>query len=150
MKCPFIWSDDEDDDSSSDSEPDPKRVAISPVSEPHFRLPRGGDSFLDFCDHPGTAVVDKTRCILELPDKFRCLLLRPPRFGKTAFLSTLSHYCDIHGARHFSRQHFAFPLALSGIRLRSDMDFITSELKFNSSLALRGLPSEWQTIRFWV
>ncbi|KAJ7709639.1 hypothetical protein B0H17DRAFT_1324528 [Mycena rosella] len=159
-----IWSDDEDDDSSSDSEPDQKRVEISPISDPHLRLPRGGDSFLDFYDHQGTAFVDKTRCILELPDKFWCLLLRPPRFGKTSFLSTMEHYYNIHGAKHFSprfgslrvvteaahpiprhSQHLCLSFGLSGIRLRPDMDFIASELKFNSSLALRGFLLDYAT-----
>ncbi|KAJ6507159.1 hypothetical protein C8R47DRAFT_1238852 [Mycena vitilis] len=116
-KRSWLSRDDEDDDSLSD-ESEPKRVktsprlgSLSPISSgrssvgsldapPH--LPRSGDDFLDFRRRPGTAFVDKTQCILGLPSKFRCLLLRPPRFGKTTFLSTLYHYYDIHGAPHFT------------------------------------------------
>ncbi|KAJ7633477.1 hypothetical protein DFH06DRAFT_1479697 [Mycena polygramma] len=55
------------------------------------------------CDtDPSTAFVDKTQYILELPAKFKRLILRPPRFGKTALLSTLAHYYDIHTAETFS------------------------------------------------
>ncbi|KAJ7680790.1 hypothetical protein DFH06DRAFT_1464920 [Mycena polygramma] len=118
-KRSWLSRDDEDDDSRSD-ESEPKRVktaprlgSLSPISSgrssvrsldapPH--LPRSGDDFLDFRRRPGTAFVDKTQCILGLPSKFRCLLLRPPRFGKTTFLSTLYHYYDIHGAPHFTHR----------------------------------------------
>ncbi|KAJ7139049.1 hypothetical protein C8R44DRAFT_867217 [Mycena epipterygia] len=37
---------------------------------------------------PDIAFIDKTQCILELPDRFQHVILRPPRFGKTALLST--------------------------------------------------------------
>ncbi|KAJ7212915.1 hypothetical protein GGX14DRAFT_619392 [Mycena pura] len=70
--------------------------------QPCTRLPEGTDTFVDFCNRPSTAFVDKTRCILSLPDRFRYLLLRPPRFGKTTFLSTLEEYYDIHGATTFT------------------------------------------------
>ncbi|KAJ7217669.1 hypothetical protein GGX14DRAFT_597290 [Mycena pura] len=70
--------------------------------QPCTRLPEGTDTFVDFCNRPSTAFVDKTRCILSLPDRFRCLLLRPPRFGKTTFLSTLEEYYDIRGATTFT------------------------------------------------
>ncbi|KAJ7739051.1 hypothetical protein DFH07DRAFT_79810 [Mycena maculata] len=55
--------------------------------------------------------VDKTRCLFELPDEFRYLLLRPPKFGKTAFLSTMTHFYDVHGAEQFT-EHFG-PLAVA-------------------------------------
>ncbi|KAJ7782306.1 hypothetical protein DFH07DRAFT_318981 [Mycena maculata] len=55
--------------------------------------------------------VDKTRCLFELPDQFRYLLLRPPKFGKTAFLSTTTHFYDVHGAEQFT-EHFG-PLAVA-------------------------------------
>ncbi|KAJ6494936.1 hypothetical protein DFH09DRAFT_1290469 [Mycena vulgaris] len=66
------------------------------------------DTFLDdFFKRPETvlkrsktAFVDKTQCILWLPEKFQCILLRPPRFGKSTFLSTLDSY--IRGAKHFT------------------------------------------------
>ncbi|KAJ7618375.1 hypothetical protein B0H17DRAFT_1152318 [Mycena rosella] len=55
--------------------------------------------------HLMTAFVDKTPCILQLPNKFQCLLLRLPRFGKTTFMSILNEYYDIHEANRFGR-HF--------------------------------------------
>jgi hypothetical protein len=47
--------------------------------------------------------VDKSQWIPHLPDQFRYLLLRPPRFGKSAFLSILEHYYDLHLAANFTR-----------------------------------------------
>ncbi|KAF7357795.1 AAA-ATPase-like domain-containing protein [Mycena venus] len=116
-KRSWTWSYDEA--SNSESEPDLKRVnrrSTSPISvapssgrlslasSDHLRLPRERDDFLDFLDRPETTFVDKTQCILDLPDKFQCLLLRPPRFGKTTLLSTLHHYYDIHAAEHFDER----------------------------------------------
>ncbi|KAJ7879638.1 hypothetical protein B0H14DRAFT_3129698 [Mycena olivaceomarginata] len=88
-----IWSDDED---SSDSEHDRKRVKMHPLA--HF-MPRSNsfraiDAFIHL---PSNLYVDKTRSIMDLPDKFQHLVLRPPQFGKTMFLSTLYHFYDIHG-----------------------------------------------------
>ncbi|KAK7005942.1 AAA-ATPase-like domain-containing protein [Favolaschia claudopus] len=65
-------------------------------------LPRGCDGFLDFL--PNVSFVDKTPCILELPDKFRYIILRPPQFGKSTFLSTLMVYYDIRAADEFPEQ----------------------------------------------
>ncbi|KAJ7680787.1 hypothetical protein DFH06DRAFT_429112 [Mycena polygramma] len=102
------WEDLEE--TSSDSESDYKRARIrslSPISRGSsiglHRLPRSGDDFLKFCSRPGTVFVDKTHCILGLPPKFQHLLTRPPRFGKTSFLSTLYHYYDIRGEKYFTR-----------------------------------------------
>ncbi|KAJ6454468.1 hypothetical protein C8R47DRAFT_1083128 [Mycena vitilis] len=110
----WLWSDDEEEEEEKESFPDDpdykraRRRSPSPTSPcsldvpPH--LPRSRDDFLAFRTTPGTVFVDKTKCILGLPSKFRCLLLRPPRFGKTTFLSTLYHYYDIHGADDFSHR----------------------------------------------
>ncbi|KAJ6494932.1 hypothetical protein DFH09DRAFT_1205999 [Mycena vulgaris] len=136
--------------SSSDSEPDQKRVktrSSSPTPDHHLRLPQPDDDFLDFCEHRGTAFVDKTQCIPQLPDRFQCLLLRPPRFGKTTFLSTLNHYYDIRGAKHFARrfgslavvteapdanlrhsQHLCLSFNLSDVYVHSNITEIASQL----------------------
>ncbi|KAJ7091914.1 hypothetical protein B0H15DRAFT_180402 [Mycena belliarum] len=101
-----------DDKSDSNNEPSqkrPRRGQPSPVSS-HSSLQRClprhlDDAFLNFCRRPGTAFVDKTQCIRQIPNKFRSLLLRPPRFGKTVFLSTLMDYYDVCRVRTFDR-HF--------------------------------------------
>ncbi|KAJ7673043.1 hypothetical protein DFH06DRAFT_1292840 [Mycena polygramma] len=72
------------------------------LSTCHLKIPSTGFEFPDSLKDPSTAFVDKTQYILELPAKFKRLLLRPPRFGKTALLSTLAHYYDIHTAETFS------------------------------------------------
>ncbi|KAJ7742655.1 hypothetical protein DFH07DRAFT_979858 [Mycena maculata] len=111
-----VWSDEEQ-DSSSGSERDPKRPKTRSVSPIYFttsslgtsidydtypQLPYDKDDFQSFHLHPEIVYVDKTRPILKLSDKFRHLLLRPPRFGKTAFLSTLTQFYDIHRAGQFT------------------------------------------------
>ncbi|KAJ7212916.1 hypothetical protein GGX14DRAFT_619396 [Mycena pura] len=98
----------ESDNDEHGSEVHKKRVKSHPSSPafelpaPGTRLPEGTDTFVEFLNRPSTAYVDKTHCILSLPDRYRYLLLRPPRFGKTTFLSTLQDYYDIHGARTFT------------------------------------------------
>ncbi|KAJ7272714.1 hypothetical protein B0H12DRAFT_1091633, partial [Mycena haematopus] len=100
-------------DSSSGSEPDRKRAKtpLSPISfdspdtsfssDNSLELPWSTYVFLDLRQHPETVYVDKTRCILQLPDTFRLILLRPPRFGKTTFMSTLKEYYDVRGKDEF-------------------------------------------------
>ncbi|KAJ7742715.1 hypothetical protein DFH07DRAFT_836242 [Mycena maculata] len=111
-----VWSDDEEQDSSSGSERDPKRPktrSLSPISfttsslrtsidyDTYPQLPWDNYGFLSFRFHHEVVYVDKTHPILHLSDTFRHLLLRPPRFGKTAFLSTLLRYYDIQRADRF-------------------------------------------------
>ncbi|KAJ7742670.1 hypothetical protein DFH07DRAFT_943254 [Mycena maculata] len=111
-----VWSDDDEQDSSSGSERDPKRPktrSLSPISfttssletsidyDTYPQLPWDNYGFLSFRFHPEVVYVDKTHPILHLSDTFRHLLLRPPRFGKTAFLSTLLRYYDIQRADRF-------------------------------------------------
>ncbi|KAJ7782303.1 hypothetical protein DFH07DRAFT_1055127 [Mycena maculata] len=118
----WLWSDDED--SSSDGEPDQKRKrgSLSPISlgtssgrpsltgsDHRLRVPRFRDKFLDY--RPGPSFVDKTESLFQLPDQFRYLLLRPPKFGKTAFLSTLIQFYDIHGAEQFTERFGALAVA---------------------------------------
>ncbi|KAJ7064836.1 hypothetical protein C8F01DRAFT_776775 [Mycena amicta] len=78
--------DDSDDDSSS------KRLkSVSPSPQgPRNRLPRTTETFDDFRQHDEIAFVDKMPHALRLPEEFRYILVRPPRFGKPAFLSTAS------------------------------------------------------------
>ncbi|KAJ7512610.1 hypothetical protein B0H11DRAFT_617 [Mycena galericulata] len=115
LKRAFLWSDDEGDGSSSSGgERDPKRPktrSLSPISlatslletyETYPQIPRNNYNFRAFHHHPESVYVDKTRSILQLPETFRLLLLRPPRFGKTAFLSTLEQYYDIRAADRFN------------------------------------------------
>ncbi|KAJ7451813.1 hypothetical protein B0H11DRAFT_310121 [Mycena galericulata] len=164
-KRAWIWSDDED--SSSDSEPDQKRVkrrSLSPIPGSfslngfghHLRLPRSFDDFLGFCDRPKTAFVDKTQCLLQLPDQFRYLLLRPPKFGKTALLSTLSRFYDIHGAGQFTEyfghlavakkasrdipchsQHLVFSFTFSDVHVHTDVETLAAELTSKRSFELK-------------
>ncbi|KAJ7435834.1 Peroxin-3-domain-containing protein [Mycena galericulata] len=164
-KRAWLWSDDEE--SSSDSEPDQKRVrrrSLSPIPDRfstngfghHLRLPRIFDDFLDFCDRPRTAFVDKTQCLLHLPDRFRYLLLRPPKFGKTAFLSALSCFYDIHGAEQFMEyfgplavakdaspddprhsQHLCLSLTLSDVRVHVELEELADRLTSTFALELK-------------
>ncbi|KAJ7497759.1 hypothetical protein FB451DRAFT_1212659 [Mycena latifolia] len=153
-KRAWVWSD--DDESSSDSEPDQKRVKTRSISSDHrLRLPHRTEDFLDFRKHPEIAFVDKSHSIRQFPDKFRYLLLRPPRFGKTTFLSTLNHYYDLHGAKRFTQrfgslgvvtdgpdsvpqhsQHLCLSFDLSEINVHFDKAGIADELMANSSLVL--------------
>nr|GAT59217.1 predicted protein [Mycena chlorophos] len=57
-------------------------------------LPGYGDTEVATFQKWNLALVDKTSSLV-LPPKFRYLLLRPPRFGKSTFLSQLRHTCDI-------------------------------------------------------
>ncbi|KAJ6507130.1 hypothetical protein C8R47DRAFT_1100429 [Mycena vitilis] len=131
----------------------------SSLSSSH-RLPQQSDSFLDFCTRPEVQFVDKTRCILELPNHFRYLLLRPPGFGKSNFLSTLTEYYDISEADRFTEhfgslavasetpdpmqprnQHLCMSFSLSAIRGRSDITDIAFQLDARISFALDGFLS---------
>ncbi|KAJ7162038.1 hypothetical protein C8R46DRAFT_1103300 [Mycena filopes] len=163
-KRSWIWSDDED--SSSESEPSlkkrAKRRSLSPISAirsagrsssvdqlPH--LPSHSADFMDLRNASSNDIVDKTQCLLDLPNKFRCLLLRPPRFGKTVLLSTLYHYYDVHGAQHFSdrfgtlaaktsdpdtRQHLCLSFDLFRLRVYSDIGGISTQLSNQISFTL--------------
>ncbi|KAJ7042380.1 hypothetical protein C8F04DRAFT_75558 [Mycena alexandri] len=122
-KRAWLWSDGETDQesNSSDSEPGPYKRArtrsLSPISfnddstdtsldsDNHMELPRTSYDFSQLRQRPETVYVDKTRCIVQFPPKFRYILLRPTRFGKTAFLSTLTQYYDTRGAENFA-EHF--------------------------------------------
>ncbi|KAJ7633464.1 hypothetical protein DFH06DRAFT_692701 [Mycena polygramma] len=71
------------------------------VPQVHLKLPSTRVDFPYFLKNPNIAFIDKTHCIHGLPARYKRLLLRPPRFGKTALLSTLIHYYDIHTAETF-------------------------------------------------
>ncbi|KAJ7216782.1 hypothetical protein B0H12DRAFT_1153959 [Mycena haematopus] len=155
----WLWIDDED--CSSECEPDPKRRkdSLSPNSvneSSALSLPQYSDDFLCFCKQPNTVFVDKTQCILDVPDKFQCLFLRPPRFGKTTFLTTLYQYYDIHGAKHFDErfgslavvtkasdptprhsQNLCLSFDLSRVPVYCDLAEITSRLTHHIRLILR-------------
>ncbi|KAJ7782312.1 hypothetical protein DFH07DRAFT_319158 [Mycena maculata] len=162
----WLWSDDEDGGPSQKR----KRGSVSTFSfvtssgrpsltgsDHRPRLPRFRDDFREFCNHPGPVFVDKTRCLLELPDQFRYLLLRPPTFGKTAFLSTMTHFYDVHGAEQFTEhfgslavateashaiprhnQHLCLCLTLSNIYVDVDVKELAADLatKFFTGLQL--------------
>ncbi|KAF7316386.1 AAA-ATPase-like domain-containing protein [Mycena indigotica] len=59
-------------------------------------LPRFDDVFNDLVEQH-RAYVDKTFCLTQLPSKYSALLVRPPRFGKTALVSTFEEYYDVRG-----------------------------------------------------
>ncbi|KAJ7249445.1 hypothetical protein C8J57DRAFT_1356986 [Mycena rebaudengoi] len=88
----------------TDSEPDRKRANTSPcsASDSHLELPYASCHFLDFRNRPRVAFVDKTRVILHLSERYRHLHLRPPRFGKTTFLTTLMQFYDLHAKNDFT------------------------------------------------
>ncbi|KAJ7354713.1 hypothetical protein DFH08DRAFT_804578 [Mycena albidolilacea] len=145
-----IWSDDED---SSDSEHDRKRVKMHPLAHfmPHSNSFRAIDAFIHL---PRNLYVDKTKSIMDLPDKFQHLVLRPPQFGKTMFLSTLYHFYNIHGVQHFAErfgslavvteastpiphsQHLCLSFNLSNLPVCSDRAEIGSELTDQIGLVL--------------
>ncbi|KAJ6489582.1 hypothetical protein C8R47DRAFT_472446 [Mycena vitilis] len=155
-------------DETEATQPEQKRVRgwPSPVSRscqcPHSasdRLPDYCDAFPDFHTRPSVEFVDKTRCILSLPDKFRYILLRPPRFGKTTFLSTLVQYYDIRDAHRFTEQfgslavtseadhrrsqHLCLSFPLSEIYGRSDITDMASQLDSIISFALITLLTDY-------
>ncbi|KAJ7782291.1 hypothetical protein DFH07DRAFT_318880 [Mycena maculata] len=155
----WLWSDDEDED-----EPDQKRKrrSLSPItlgtssvrrsltgSDHRLRVPRFRDKFLDLRDRLGPSFVDKTESLFQLPDQFRYLLLRPPKFGKTAFLSTLIQFYDVRGAEQFTErfgtlavvtttgaprviprhnQHLCLSLTLSDIYVHVDVEELAGDL----------------------
>ncbi|KAJ7646840.1 hypothetical protein FB45DRAFT_891593 [Roridomyces roridus] len=101
-----------EEESSSDDTPHQKRVKrhsdLSENSSDCLRVPGPYDKFRDFRDRPRTAYVDKTSLLFQLPDRFKYLLLRPPKFGKTAFLSTMNQFYDIHCGKTFM-DYFEIP-----------------------------------------
>ncbi|KAJ7739026.1 hypothetical protein DFH07DRAFT_79392 [Mycena maculata] len=128
------------------------------------RLPKFQDDFQDFCRHPGPAFVDKTRCLFELPDQFRYLLLRPPTFGKTAFLSTMTHFYDLHGAEQFTEhfgslavateashavprhnQHLCLSLPLSDVYVYVDVEELAADLAISFFTKLQLFLVEYAT-----
>ncbi|KAJ7225372.1 hypothetical protein GGX14DRAFT_693402 [Mycena pura] len=112
-KRSWIWSDGEDSD--GDSEYSYKRLRRQSSSDrPRIYLPRSDDTFINFCNLPGTVFVDKTQCISLLPDRFRYVLLRPPRFGKSTLLTTLLEYYDIHGANRFAERFGSLAVVTQG------------------------------------
>ncbi|KAJ6594614.1 hypothetical protein B0H19DRAFT_1247275 [Mycena capillaripes] len=68
-----------------------------------LELPYTRFDFPYSCSRPEIAFADKTHFILGLPARFQRILLRPPRFGKTALLSTFAHYYDIHEVENFHK-----------------------------------------------
>ncbi|KAJ7646843.1 hypothetical protein FB45DRAFT_1051455 [Roridomyces roridus] len=91
----FVLSEDEDED-ERDCEHQrraKRRRTLGFVSSNPLSLPRAEDDFSD----SQTAFVDKTRVLFQLPKQFRYILLRPPSFGKTAFLSAMTQFYDVHG-----------------------------------------------------
>ncbi|KAJ7653304.1 hypothetical protein DFH06DRAFT_1205271 [Mycena polygramma] len=90
------------DTSFSSENPSTKQPILSSLDS-RLRLPLPEYDFGKTFTEPVFAWVDKSYSIFKLPDQFRYLLLRPPRFGTTAFLSTLEHYYDMHKAANFSK-----------------------------------------------
>ncbi|KAF7316388.1 AAA-ATPase-like domain-containing protein [Mycena indigotica] len=58
-----------------------------------LNLPAMDDLFTQLIRKP-EAYVDKTGCIAQLPAKYTAVMIRPPRFGKSTFISTLAQYYD--------------------------------------------------------
>ncbi|KAJ7761087.1 hypothetical protein B0H16DRAFT_559328 [Mycena metata] len=166
-KRSWPWSDDEE--SSSDGESDSKRTkrrSLSPIStmrrsgdssfdsldsSDHPHLPQNTEDFADLCNASPNEFVDKTQSLLTLPKKFHCLLLRPPRFGKTVLVSTLYHYYDVHGDKHFTRcfkniaashsdagrsRHLCVSFDLTDIDIYSNIEEIASSLSNQISFTL--------------
>ncbi|KAJ7646854.1 hypothetical protein FB45DRAFT_1051463 [Roridomyces roridus] len=128
------------------SEPPRKRVKTRSLSSSdNPRLPQVDDTFLDFRVRPCTAFVNKTRFAFQLPSHYRYLLLRPPKFGKTTFLSMFNQFYDVHGAETFSNyfdtadnlchtnsehsQHLCLPITLSDISVFSNSADFASSLR---------------------
>ncbi|KAF7376542.1 hypothetical protein MSAN_00070300 [Mycena sanguinolenta] len=158
-KRSFRWDENE---SSSDGERGQKRVkrrSLSPFL-PHSRAFRAIDAFLH---PPSDLFIDKTKRIIDLPDKFQCLVLRPPQFGKTMFLSTLYHFYDKHGTEQFNKrfgfldvvtkaatpvqhnQHLCLSFDLSVFWVSSALTVIASRLKNQISHVLDSFLIEYAT-----
>ncbi|KAF7321380.1 AAA-ATPase-like domain-containing protein [Mycena kentingensis (nom. inval.)] len=95
-----------------------------------LHLPNDKAMFPQFTNCPGMVSVDKTSCALALPSHFRYILLRPRRFGKSAFLSTLHHLYDIQSAEYsitsmpLRKQHLCIRFAIPA-RLPDSIDLAT-------------------------
>ncbi|KAJ7680772.1 hypothetical protein DFH06DRAFT_1290521, partial [Mycena polygramma] len=148
------WSDDDVDESSSDGGSDHQRARkrLSPAAgSRRLHSLREIDVFIH---PPSHRYVDKTQCILGLPEKFCYLLLRPPQFGKTTLLSVLYHYYDVHGADDFDdrfrslavvtkpsravphSQHLCLYFDLRDVRVYSNIALIQSRLRTRMSSVL--------------
>ncbi|KAJ7615045.1 hypothetical protein DFH06DRAFT_128634 [Mycena polygramma] len=121
------------------------------------KLPHSRFDFPSSLMSPQVAFVDKTQLIVGLPAKFQHLLLRPPCFGKTALLSTLAHYYDIHEAETFPQdfgslavvttnspntephnQHLCLMFNFSQIARPCDVEELDMNLSSTISVVLRG------------
>ncbi|KAJ6489583.1 hypothetical protein C8R47DRAFT_472601 [Mycena vitilis] len=145
------WNDDDFDGSSSDGRPDHKRARKRPSGSRRLHLLREIDIFIH---PPSHRYVDKTPCILGLPETFCYLLLRPPQFGKTTLLSVLYHYYDVHGADDFDdrfrslavvtqpscavphSQHLCLYFDLRDVSVYSNIALIQSRLRTRMSSVL--------------
>ncbi|KAJ7646841.1 hypothetical protein FB45DRAFT_182892 [Roridomyces roridus] len=141
-------------DPSNDGEHRVKRVKRNPGSSNHMNVPSARDDFLAFFTRPQTAFVNKSRALFQLPKQFRYLLLRPPRFGKSAFLSAMSQFHDVHGAGTFQQyfgsqdaandfpdsghsQHLSLVFAFWSVHTRTDVEDFVHQLKSHIFSSLR-------------
>ncbi|KAJ7673044.1 hypothetical protein DFH06DRAFT_1467457, partial [Mycena polygramma] len=132
------------------------------VFQVHLKLPSTRVDFPYFLENPSIAFIDKTHCIHELPARYKCLLLRPPRFGKSALLSTLTHYHDIHTAETFHEdfgalavvtkapvnapppdRHLCLVFRFSPLRASSSRDEFVRNLKKEMAMALEDFLEEY-------
>ncbi|KAK6997095.1 hypothetical protein R3P38DRAFT_1943444 [Favolaschia claudopus] len=91
----------DDSESSTSSHKRVRTLSFSKFSLYDYRSGQGVEAFLY---PPNDLYIDKTRYIIDLPERFQCLVLRPPQFGKTMFLSALYHFYDVHGEQNFSQR----------------------------------------------
>ncbi|KAJ7640806.1 hypothetical protein DFH06DRAFT_622889 [Mycena polygramma] len=118
----------------------------------------------DFRSLPRMVSVDKTQLILGLPESYRYLLVRPPRFGKSALLSTLVHFYDLSAAGSFAEtfgslavstqnahkipahnQHLCVLFIFSGIQVHTeDIDEVAVSIKDCITIALMRFLSTYQ------
>ncbi|KAJ6499524.1 hypothetical protein C8R47DRAFT_292300 [Mycena vitilis] len=155
------FSDDSSDRSGSEQKrPRTRSPSPIPSSRKHsfdLSLPHGRFDFPSSLMSPQVAFVDKTQLIAGLPARFTRLLLRPPRFGKTALLSTLAHYYDIREAETFPQdfgslavvtthppdtephnQHLCLMFNFSQIARPCDVEEFKMNLSSTISVVLRG------------
>ncbi|KAF7306318.1 hypothetical protein MIND_00423000 [Mycena indigotica] len=118
--------------------PEPSTIQTLPL--PHYR-----HQFLHFFQSKSPpAFVDKRPFVAQLPDEFRYILARPPRFGKTTFISTLQALYDTSTVDEFAQlfngvnvttkhnQHLCLAFTFVGLggTLSRISDRVRSGLKF--------------------
>ncbi|KAF7305016.1 AAA-ATPase-like domain-containing protein [Mycena kentingensis (nom. inval.)] len=107
-------------------------------------MPQFDTNYVQFRASPTLAYVDKTAYVLTLPPNFKYILLRPRRFGKTTFLSTLHDLYDIRAidvpSSHLCpprREHLCLRFRFHYLAESSDIRTVSRAIRSAVTSALR-------------